>query len=128
MSDETHNMTGDEEGLGQVLERIPGKWGRWIDVDRGWYPLVIATDYKLAQVDSNYVIHQIKEKYGTLRYYCAPSGDDPSPEIIDKFDAITEAAEHESAQICEQCSDPGTLRQIKFLVKTLCAGCADNLH
>ena len=34
-----------------IMERIPPSWGRWIDVDPGWYPLVIDTHRKLLTVD-----------------------------------------------------------------------------
>lgn len=53
-----------------ILRRIPDGWGRWLSVDAGWYPLVIATDAELARLDPDYRVHQIKEKFGTLRYYC----------------------------------------------------------
>ncbi|KAA0109928.1 hypothetical protein [Mycolicibacterium sp. P1-5] len=47
--------------LETILRRIPDGWGRWISVDAGWYPLVIATDDRLAELDDQYVVQQIKE-------------------------------------------------------------------
>jgi hypothetical protein len=110
-----------------ILRRIPDGWGRWISVDAGWYPLVIATDHRLAEIDANYVVHQIKEKFGTLRYYCAPTGDDPNPELLDAFDAITDDAERASAITCERCGEPGVLQRTRYWAKTLCPVCGDEL-
>lgn len=110
-----------------ILRRIPDGWGRWISVDAGWYPLVIATDHRLAEIDTDYVVHQVKEKFGTLRYYCAPSSDDASPEILDALDAITDDAERTSAITCERCGEPGVLQRTRHWVKTLCTSCAGTL-
>lgn len=110
-----------------ILLRIPDGWGRWISVDAGWYPLVIATDQRLAELDPDYVVQQIKEKFGTLRYYCAPSGDDPGPELLDALDAITDDAERVSAMTCERCGEAGVLQRTRYWAKTLCNSCADGL-
>jgi hypothetical protein len=110
-----------------ILLRIPDGWGRWISVDAGWYPLVIATDQRLAKVDPGYVVQQIKEKFGTLRYYCTPGGGDPAPELLDAFDAITDDAERASAITCERCGEPGVLQRTRYWAKTLCHTCADRL-
>lgn len=111
-----------------ILRRIPNGWGRWLSVDAGWYPLVIATDAELARLDPDYRVLQIKEKFGTLRYYCQASGDDPDPELLDAMDAITDDAERASALICERCGAPGILhRSHRIRVKTLCTTCAGTL-
>lgn len=57
------------EGLLRILNRIPPRWGRWISCDKGWYPLIIKLDERLAEIIPDYELHQVKEKYGTLRYY-----------------------------------------------------------
>ncbi len=110
-----------------ILRRIPDGWGRWISVDAGWYPLVIATDQRLAALDAAYRVHQIKEKFGTLRYYYWPSSDDVSPELLDAMDAITDDAQRASAVICERCGVPGVLQRTRYWAKTLCHSCADPL-
>ena len=58
-----------EAGLRKIMSRIPPRWGRWISCDKGWYPLIIELDEKLAEICPNYEIHQVKEKFGTLRFY-----------------------------------------------------------
>ena len=107
-----------------ILRRIPDGWGRWISVDAGWYPLVIATDQRLAEIDATYVVQQIKEKFGTLRYYYTPSRGDPTPELLDAFDAITDDAERTSAITCERCGESGLLQRTQTWAKTLCHACA----
>ncbi|MBJ7337150.1 hypothetical protein [Mycolicibacterium sp.] len=110
-----------------ILRRIPDGWGRWISVDAGWYPLVIATDARLAALDPAHRVHQIKEKFGTLRYYYWPSSEDASPELLDAMDAITDDAQRASAITCERCGEPGVLQRTRYWAKTLCGSCADGL-
>ena len=110
--------------LETILRRIPDGWGRWISYDAGWYPIVVGVDERLSAIDPEYVVHQIKEKFGTLRYYCAPSGDEPDPAVCDAFRAIIGEAERASAVTCERCGEPGVLHETRYLVKTLCASCA----
>jgi hypothetical protein len=113
--------------LETILRRIPDGWGRWIGHDAGWYPIVVAVDQRLSAIDPEYVVHQIKEKFGTLRYYGAPSGDNPNPAVSDAFGAIIDEAERASAITCERCGERGVLHETRYLVKTLCASCANSL-
>lgn len=62
-----------KEDLKEVLSYIPKEWGSWIYVRPGWYPLVVNTHKQVVKLLPNYEIHQIKEKYGTLRYYWGTS-------------------------------------------------------
>lgn len=57
------------EGIERILNRIPDGWGRWIDCGPGWYPIVVNLADKIAELVPMYEVHQIKEKYGTLRFY-----------------------------------------------------------
>jgi hypothetical protein len=47
---------------------------RWISHDARWYPLVISLDERLAAIDPDYIVHQVKEKFGTLRCRQNPIG------------------------------------------------------
>ncbi|HTU78907.1 MAG TPA: hypothetical protein VMF09_09135 [Solirubrobacteraceae bacterium] len=74
------------EALGEMLARIPDGWGRWISCDRGWYALLIELDSQLRELLPSYAIHQVKEKYGGLRYYweageAIHDPDDPEPSM-----------------------------------------------
>lgn len=112
--------------LERILRRIPNGWGRWISHDAGWYPIVVTCDERLAAIDPDYIVHQIKEKFGTLRYYCTPSGE-PVTSVWDAFNDITSDAERASAISCELCGEPGLLHKTNHLVKTLCTVCADTI-
>jgi hypothetical protein len=112
--------------LERILRRIPDGWGRWISHDAGWYPIVVTLDERLAAIDPDYIVHQVKEKFGTLCYYCEPSGQ-PSPALWKTFENITREAERASAVTCERCGDAGVLRRGRYLLKTLCASCAETL-
>lgn len=57
------------EGLERVLRRIPDGWGRWISCGPGWYSIVVRLADEIAELLPEYEIHQVKEKYGTLRFY-----------------------------------------------------------
>ena len=80
-------------------------------VGQGWMPLVIALDEELSTHCPDYVIEQIKEKFGGLRYYT--SGVD-----IETQELIANA-EDKSYSICETCGEVGKLRKGGWL-KTAC--------
>ena len=71
----------------------------------GWTNLLDAVFAWLHEIapDNQWLPDQIKEKYGTLRFYW--HGDLPDP-----GDQIIEAAEHISGQLCEVCGAPGILQ------------------
>jgi hypothetical protein len=83
-------------------------WLKTIDVDEGWYQIVIDCDKDLLQIDPDYQIYQIKEKFGKLRYYYKASK--PFEEetylkltsIINKYEAL-------SSCTCEATGLPGLL-------------------
>lgn len=58
-----------EDGLDKIVARIPSNWGKYIAVEPGWYPLIVELDQKMAEICPNYVLYQVKSKYGGLRYY-----------------------------------------------------------
>jgi hypothetical protein len=106
-----------------MLLRIPDGWGRWIECDAGWYPIIVNLDDDLVALDPVYEIQQVKEKYGTLRFYASTQvGDDQTQ---DRFRELIAAAEQRSAGACERCGAPGELmRSARRWYKTLCPRCA----
>lgn len=114
--------------MGQVpepmLEPAPPARGdieEWInDVGEGWRPLIRGLDVNLRDLDPDYIIGQVKEKFGGLRYYV----DAFTSEYAEEADALVRAAEDISLKICEECGAPGEAKAIGgFLVKTLCSHC-----
>ncbi len=105
-----------------LMLRIPDGWGRWISCDAGWYPLITELDANLGALDPDYVIEQVKEKFGTLRFYAAG-------ERAVRFDALIAAAEEASAYVCERCgASPAQIcstGQSYRRCKTLCAACCE---
>jgi hypothetical protein len=68
-----------EEALLHLLERIPDGWGRWISCSSGWFALLARAERELADVCPTFAVHQIKEKFGTLRLYVEFDSDDDLP-------------------------------------------------
>jgi hypothetical protein len=113
------------DALTALLLRIPDGWGRWISCDAGWYPLITRLDAQLAALDPGYVVHQVKEKFGTLRYYAQPSSADE--EVAAAFEALIDGSEQQSAVTCERCGAKATACKRSNWYKTLCADCAQDL-
>lgn len=64
--------------LVDIMNRIPQGWGKWISMDKGWYQLIANVNNRLRTIDPGYEVHQVKEKFGSLRYYFGVS---PLPEL-----------------------------------------------
>lgn len=95
----------DDIDMSDVLSKIDKSFGSTIDCDKGWFPIIKDIDQELTKVDPGYVIYQIKEKFGSLRYYFAPSRPDLAPEmyaIVEKHCLIAD-------QTCEVTGKPGVL-------------------
>jgi hypothetical protein len=93
----------------------PGWYG--FSCSKGWKDLLDRAFTKMKAAGWNSAIHQVKEKFGTLRLYCEQDG---RPEI----EAIIREAEEESARTCEMCGKPGRARKLSW-VRTLCDVCAN---
>ena len=104
------------DDLAAIMTRIPNGWGRWIGVGRGWYQLIIDLDHHLAEINPDYAVHQVKEKFGGLRYY------------IDGVDygvaaPLVREAERKALVTCEMCGKPAQLSRNSYLYKTICPTC-----
>ena len=112
------NDAGEHEAaLRSLLERIPDGWGRWIRCEAGWYPILARLEERLRTIDPDYRVLQIKEKFGTLRFYWTGRN-------YDAGETVVADAEKESARTCEVCGSPGCLRTRGGWLRTLCADCA----
>ena len=67
----------------------------------GWLPMIQNLIQELIDAGWNKEISQIKEKFGSLRFYIG-GGSDEMYTIIGKY-------EHKSLEICEECGEPGEL-------------------
>ena len=88
----------------------------------GWAPLLAAVDAELAQLDPDYAVSQVKEKFGTLRFYAYSK---LHPGADSEFYTAIRNAERKSATVCEECSAEGSLhRHKRGWLRTLCPACA----
>lgn len=109
------------DALRKILLRIPDGWGRWISCDRGWYPIICDLDAALAELDPAYELHQVKEKFGGLRFYFHSDVDGAR----DQMHGLVDEAESRCAATCELCGQPGAPHtNRRSWMKTLCAACA----
>ena len=75
----------------KLKDKILPEYYKSIDVDEGWYQLIVDCDKELTAIDPNYQIFQIKQKFGGLRYYVHPSQSDTSKamhEVVTKYEKI----------------------------------------
>jgi len=79
-----------------------------IDVDEGWYQIILDCHKRLMEIDINYKIYQIKQKFAGLRYYITPSIV-ATPEQRDRMYAIVNEYERLSFKVCEATGRPGVL-------------------
>lgn len=95
--------------LSEKIEEIINKYN---PTDKQALDLLI--DYPLFNVT------QVKEKFGTLRFYYEMRLD--VPEAHDEIMKVIDEAELKSAKTCERCGKPGTQTESGW-IKTLCNDC-----
>lgn len=116
---EMGDMTEDyPPELQDLIERIAPGWPELLEVGVGWYPLLARLDAKLSDIAPNYVVQQVKSKFGALRFYADPSADPLSFE--EAFTDTVRTAEWESTKVCEVCGTPARQYVIRMWVSTLC--------
>jgi len=98
-----------------ILSRFQSGFPSIIDCEEGWNTLIADCHLELKSIDNEYTIAQIKEKFGTLRYYFASS----NPSLYKEMCNIVSKYEQKSASICEVCGKSGKTRN-SVTVKTLC--------
>ena len=97
-----------------------------VDVDEGWYQIVIHCDADLSAIDPNYKIVQIKQKFGRLCYYFKTSNPDDF-ELFAKMSSIVLKYEAIAAVTCEATGKSGVLMKSKSgWYRTLNPGYAAN--
>jgi hypothetical protein len=128
-----------EEAALKLEPLCKAEYDKYAPLEKSWYKHVRTILYKVAKVPLLFKLlyrlantllpnlnnafnwygggpraSQIKEKYGTLRFYLTHS--------TDEMYAITVEAERKSKDICEICGKPGKLRERGWLY-TRCLAC-----
>jgi hypothetical protein len=89
----------------------------------GWFDILkqLMTDLitltKCEGMYDDFQVTQVKEKYGTLRFYTSYGSS-----IVW---AVISSAENRSGQTCEICGDYGRIRSRGYWYRTLCIDCAE---
>lgn len=112
-------VTDDQvDDILEIMNRIPVGWGRWISCDPGWYDLLIDLNRQLAEIDPDYELHQVKEKFGGLRYYISSN-----TAQWEEMQALIHEYERLSYTICETCGGDGENYTDHGWLLTRCVDC-----
>lgn len=93
---------------------------RSVDTGPGWYEIILDCDRKLREIKPDYKVVQVKEKFGTLRYYIDAYPTDEAE--YKRFAEVIREAESKTEITCELCGQEGTLRSGGW-IRTLCDSC-----
>ena len=72
------------------------------DVYPGWVDIVAELDAEIAKIEPAYILDQVKEKFGGLRYYVRTT-----PETSEQIQELIRAAEERASRTCQICGQPG---------------------
>ena len=136
----------EEQRRSGAIHDLFGAFG--CQCDNGWYDLLSEICEKIQSVydkngrEPDIVIDQIKEKFGTLRFYYHFGGDAPAIHAFDclgqgslrfhpgkgdnlheEISKIVEWGEKKSGEICEHCGSPGSMKVQNGWYRTLCDEC-----
>lgn len=106
----------------EIEERLDPEWRKPINlpyaisVEEGWKTIICDLIDRLDRTGIPYKIMQVKEKFGTLRFYVDKEGESGG------FSQAVEEAMKASEVTCEDCGAPGELRGDAW-VRTLCLPC-----
>lgn len=103
--------------LQHILDRIIPAYGKYIDVLPGWYGIILELDKQIAEIDPDYSIAQIKEKFAGLRYYVESSNN------FEAIQPLVREAEDKASRTCERCGAPAELRKRRSWLVTECYDC-----
>lgn len=84
----------------------------------GWKRVILDLCAKLYALEPTVTVIQIKEKFGTLRFYIGPCPN----ETVELAYNLIEEAERQSAVTCERCGTSG-IRRNGGWIRTLCDDC-----
>ncbi len=104
--------------LQPLMDRFAADWAPMLDVSPGWYSLLVDLDQTLSSLAPDYVVKQVKSKFGSLSFHAAPS-EDPY-DYNEEFQQAIRDVEWRSIETCEECGAPAKQYVIRLWVVTLC--------
>jgi len=113
-------MADEPLNIPEIFEDIKGRidplYAKTIACEEGWHKLVAECHLEILKIDPNYKIYQIKEKFGSLRYYF----DTKLGDMVE-YEIFQVASKYEllSQEVCEKTGKPGVLMFKQGLYKTL---------
>ena len=110
-----------EELTNKLVKEYPEIFGDtfYFECIDGWYALLSGLCEEIMQYCKSYkreapTASQVKEKFGSLRFYVWHANDDVY-DIIDKY-------ELQSQYVCEQCGKPGKVQELGGWYSCVCDG------
>ncbi|KQX40372.1 hypothetical protein ASD04_07010 [Devosia sp. Root436] len=92
----------------------PTIWGAYrCGLPGGWVDLVLAFSEHLAEIAPLVWVEDSKEKYGGMRV-------DLTGDLTEEAQALAEVYESLSEHVCQDCGEPGRLREDRAWYATLC--------
>ena len=102
----------NDENTKRLLEAAPHLYGDrfYFECHDGWFDILLEASIKLEKkiqtfpesIRQDIVASQVKEKYGTLRFYLSY--------YTEELDEIIDDVERLSATVCETCGKPGSVK------------------
>ncbi len=125
-STDIQNLIEKPELLGNLYEAFG------CECDDGWYELIrefcvaVTEKYQQFGMPVDIVIHQLKEKYGTLQVYYDYNSEQYGVvvgNLRNEIQQLVEAYELKSEAVCERCGKDGILRDDLSWMQVLCDEC-----
>jgi hypothetical protein len=106
-----------------IIDRFHDDYWKFISCGMGWLDLILSCDSELASIDPNYKIYQVKEKFGSLRFYYSTE----KPEESERMNEIVRNYEIKSLRVCESTGEEASIVSKRGYFKTLSPEVAERL-
>jgi len=110
-----------------LQKRVDAGMGCGSFIPDGWFDIVVKLNEDITKIDPYYKVDQIKEKFGTLRYYVTLS-EETTGDDYDRINDLIYEAENKSSVTCDQCGAPANLDSSGHWLRTICDECKNKLH
>ncbi len=114
----SQKLINDFPSLYKVGESVMDTFYFGFECGDGWFELIYKLSEDIVRVSKSVRVSQVKEKFGTLRFYIAGVEIENAEEVFD----LIEQAEKDSEIICETCGEAGRLRKSGWMF-TACDKC-----